>query len=99
MKLQINAVNFDARTQLQDFIQQKVNKLDTFYDRIIEGEVFLKLDNNNQIANKIVEIKLFVPGSTLFTKEEADSFETATDQALDSITRQLKKYKDKITTH
>ncbi|PSR55631.1 ribosome-associated translation inhibitor RaiA [Adhaeribacter arboris] len=99
MKLQINAVNFDARTQLQDFIQQKVNKLETFYDRIIEGEVFLKLGNNNQIANKIVEIKLFVPGSTLFTKEEADSFETATDKALDSMTRQLKKYKDKITTH
>ncbi|QMU31318.1 ribosome hibernation-promoting factor, HPF/YfiA family [Adhaeribacter radiodurans] len=99
MKLQINAVNFDARTQLQDFVQQKVNKLETFYDRIIEGEVFLKLDNNNQIANKIVEIKLFVPGSTLFTKEEADSFETATDKALDSMTRQLKKYKDKITTH
>lgn len=99
MKLQINAVNFDARTELQDFVQQKINKLDTFYDRIVEGEVFLKLDNNNQIANKIVEIKIFVPGSTLFTKEEADSFETATDKALDSMTRQLKKYKDKITAH
>lgn len=99
MKLQINAVNFDARTELQDFVQQKMNKLDTFYDRIVEGEVFLKLDNNNQISNKIVEIKLFVPGSTLFTKEEADSFETATDKALNSMTRQLKKYKDKITTH
>ncbi len=99
MKLQINAVNFDARAELQDFVQQKINKLDTFYDRIVEGEVFLKLDNNNQIANKIVEIKLFVPGSTLFTKEEADTFETATDKALDSMTRQLKKYKDKITAH
>ena len=99
MKLQINAVHFDASDQLTDFIQQKVNKLDTFYDRIVEGEVFLKFDNNNQITNKIVEIKLFVPGSTLFTKEEADSFETATDQALDSMTRQLKKYKDKLTAH
>lgn len=98
MKLQINAVHFDASQQLTDFLQQKINKLDTFYDRIIEGEVFLKLDNNNH-NNKIVEIKLFVPGSTLFTKEEADSFETATDKALDSMTRQLKKYKDKIMTH
>ena len=99
MKLQINAVHFDASPQLTDFIQQKINKLDTFYDRIVEGEVFLKLDNNNQITNKIVEIKLFVPGSTLFTKEEADSFETATDKALGSMTRQLKKYKEKIVTH
>ncbi|QNF33153.1 ribosome-associated translation inhibitor RaiA [Adhaeribacter swui] len=99
MKLQINAVNFDARAELQDFVQQKINKLDTFYDRIVEGEVFLKLGNNNQIANKIVEVKLFVPGSTLFTKEEADTFETATDKAMDSMTRQLKKYKDKITAH
>lgn len=99
MKLQINAVQFHASDQLTEFLQQKIDKLDTFYDRIIEGEVYLKLDNNNQISNKIVEIKLFVPGTTLFTKEEADSFETATDKALDSMSRQLKKYKDKITTH
>ncbi|WP_026463320.1 ribosome hibernation-promoting factor, HPF/YfiA family [Adhaeribacter aquaticus] len=99
MKLQIHSVHFDADSGLTDFVQQKLNKLDTFYDRIVEGEVFLKHDNNSSTENKIVEVKLFVPGSTLFAKEEAGTFESATDQILDSMSRQLKKYKEKLSSH
>jgi putative sigma-54 modulation protein len=33
------------------FIQKKVDKLETFYDRMIDGEVFLRL-NNNGVENK-----------------------------------------------
>jgi putative sigma-54 modulation protein len=99
MKLQIHSVHFDADKSLTDFVQEKLNKLETFFDRIVEGEVFLKHDNNNPITNKIVEVKLFVPGSTLFSKEEASSFEIATDRVLDSMSKQLKKYKEKLATH
>lgn len=99
MKLQINSVHFDADQSLTDFVQQKINKLDTYFDRIVEGEVFLKHDNNNPVTNKIVEVKLFVPGSTLFSKEEATTFEIATDRVLDSMSKQLKKYKDKLAAH
>jgi putative sigma-54 modulation protein len=99
MKLQMYSIHFDADQSLLDFIQAKLNKLDTFYDRIVDGEVFLRLDNNNGITNKIVEVKLFVPGSTLFTKTESTTFENATDEALATLTRQIKKYKEKITAH
>lgn len=99
MKLQMYSIHFDADQSLLDFIQNKLNKLDTFYDRIVDGEVFLRLDNNNGITNKIVEVKLFVPGSTLFTKTEANTFENATDEALATLTRQVKKYKEKVTAH
>lgn len=98
MKLQMYSIHFDADQSLLDFIQNKLNKLDTFYDRIVNGEVFLRLDNNT-INNKIVEVKLFVPGTTLFTKTESTSFENATDEALATLTRQLKKYKEKSLTH
>jgi putative sigma-54 modulation protein len=100
MKLQINSVHFDADRGLTDFVQQKMNKLDTYFDRIVEGEVFLKQEiNTTPTASKIVEVKLFVPGSTLFSKEEAATFEIATDRVLDSMSKQLKKYKDKLTAH
>lgn len=93
------SVNFDASEQLNDFIQQKVNKLDTFYDRIVDGEVFLKNNNKDGIDNKTVEIRLFVPGSTLFSQEDAPSFEAAADAAVDAMRRQLKKHKQKQTAH
>jgi putative sigma-54 modulation protein len=46
-----------------------------------------------------VEVKLFVPGATLFTKEEATTFEIATDQALDALTTQIKRHKEKMMSH
>ncbi|GAB3826884.1 ribosome hibernation-promoting factor, HPF/YfiA family [Pontibacter rugosus] len=99
MKLQMYSVNFDADEQLNSFIQQKVNKLETFYDRIIDGEVFLKNNNNDGINNKTVELRLFIPGSTLFSQEDAPSFEAAADAAIDAMRRQLKKHKEKQATH
>ena len=99
MKLQMYSVNFDADEQLNNFVQQKVNKLETFYDRIINGEVFLKNNNKDGVDNKTVEIRLFVPGSTLFSQEDAPSFEAAADAAVDAMRRQLKRHKEKQMTH
>lgn len=95
----MHSIHFEADQQLTDFIQHKVDKLETFYDRIVEGEVFLKHNNSDGIHNKTVEIKLFVPGSTLFSKEEAPSFEAAADAAVEALRRQLKKFKEKQMAH
>ncbi|MBK7649983.1 MAG: HPF/RaiA family ribosome-associated protein [Flammeovirgaceae bacterium] len=47
------------------------------------------------IENKTVEIKLNVPGQNLFAKEQAKSFEAATDMATEALRAQLKKFKVK----
>lgn len=98
MKLQIHSIHFDADQKLIDFIQKKTDKLETFYDRIVDGEVFLRL-NNAGIENKTVEIKINIPGSQLFAKEEAKSFEEATDLATEALRRQLRKIKVKQMAH
>ncbi|MEY2705096.1 MAG: hypothetical protein RL407_1158, partial [Bacteroidota bacterium] len=35
----MHSIHFVADQKLIDFIQKKADKLDTFYDRIIDGEV------------------------------------------------------------
>jgi putative sigma-54 modulation protein len=95
MKLQVHSIHFDADQKLIGFIEQKVNKLETFYDRLVSGEVFLRL-NNEGIENKTVEIKLKVPGSELFAKEHARSFEAAADMATEALRNQLNKFKTKL---
>ncbi|HNP07056.1 MAG TPA: ribosome-associated translation inhibitor RaiA [Cyclobacteriaceae bacterium] len=95
MKLQVHSIHFDADQKLIDFIQKKVDKLETFYDRMVDGEVFLRV-NNEGIENKTVEIKIKVPGSQLFAKGQAPSFEAATDLATESLRKQLKKFKGKV---
>lgn len=95
MKLQVHSIHFDADVKLVDFIQKKVDKLETYYDRLVDGEVFLRL-NNEGIDNKTVEIKLNVPGTQLFAVEKARTFEAAADQATEALKNQLKKFKTKV---
>ena len=98
MKLQVHSIHFDADMKLLEFIQSKLNKLDMFYDRITGGEVFLRLDKGDtkRVRNKMLEIKISLPGATLFVKEQASSFEEAMDIAIEALKIQLKKFKDKI---
>jgi putative sigma-54 modulation protein len=99
MRLQMHAIHFDADPKLLGFIQKKLEKLETFYDRITGGEVFLKLDKseNSKVKSKILEIKINVPGAELFVKENGKTFEEATDVALEALKGQIKKYKSKRT--
>ena len=99
MKLQTHSIHFDADIKLLDFIQKRLDKLETFYDRFIDGEVFLRLDKDSNQENKMVEIKLNVPGSQLFAKERSDSFEAGVDSAVEGLRRQVKKLKEKQIAH
>lgn len=98
MKITVQSIHFNADYKLQDFIQKKVDKLDQFFDQIISGEVYLKLENVEDEANKISEIKLIVPGMTMFAKEQCKTFEEATDLAIESLRKQITKHKDKTRT-
>src|SRR5690554_3501488 len=97
MEVIINSVHFDADQKLIDFVNKKVNKLDTFFDGIINAEVTLKLLKPETSKNKISEIKLSIPSNGyLFAKKQADTFEEATDLAIDAMRKQLGKFKDKL---
>ncbi len=96
MKIKIQSIHFDADSKLLDFVQQKVDKLVHFYQDIMSGEVFLKLDHDSRHENKITEIKIKTPGKVLFAKEQCSTFEEATDNAVDAMRRQIKKHKAKI---
>ncbi|GAB2949708.1 hypothetical protein GCM10027048_13510 [Hymenobacter coalescens] len=95
MKVQMQSVHFTADQKLLDFIQKRLDKLETFYDRVTEGEVIMRLNNNDGVNNKTVEIKLFVPGTSLFSQESAGSFEAAADAAAEQLKKQLIRHKEK----
>ncbi|HDR51158.1 MAG TPA: ribosome-associated translation inhibitor RaiA [Mariniphaga anaerophila] len=97
MEIIINSVHFTADKKLMDFVNKKVNKLDTFFDGIINAEVTLKLLKPEATRNKIAEIKLSIPANGyLFAKKQADTFEEATDLAIDALRKQLGKFKEKL---
>ena len=95
MEIKINAVGFSASSQLEDFIQKKISKLDKYHDGIIGSEVTLKLEKDDNLENKVVEVLLNVKGQEVFAKKNAKKFEEAVDELYDVVKRQLVKIKER----
>lgn len=96
MKIHLTAIHFNADQKLIDYIEKKASKLNQFFDRITDAQVLLKLENSGQVRDKIVELKLMVPGDTLIATEVSRTFEGAADAAVDNMKRQLSKHKEKL---
>ena len=96
MNVNIQSVHFNADTKLIEYVNRKLQKLNTFSDRIIQVHVFLKLDNVvHAIKDKIAEIRVHVPKHNFFVKSTSKSFEESFDNALDSLLSQIKRNKEK----
>lgn len=97
MKTEIQSIHFKADQKLVDYIEKKLQKLETYYDGIIDAKVFLKLDNNTSRENKQIEIKIHVQNQSIFKTQTSQSFEAATDMCIDALKTQIKRYKEKLS--
>ena len=96
MKVNVHAVNFNVDRKLVGYVQTRLDKLEKFYDKVVYSDVFFKLDNTGEKANKIAEIKINVPGNEFIVKKQCKTFEEAVELAADSMERLLMKRKQKI---
>ncbi len=95
MDVKIQSIKFDADKKLIDFINAKMSKVQRFYDAIIGAEVFLRLENTQELDNKIAEVKLLIPGNDLFVQRQAKTFEEGVDECIEVLKRQVTKHKEK----
>ncbi len=99
MNVQIRTQRFEADKKLLTHVNEKLEKLKTYHDNIVDVEVYLKVDNIvHQIKDKIAEIKVHVPKHTFFVKYESKSFEESFDFALKALIDQIKSHKEKKMT-
>ena len=97
MKVYIQSVNFKADQSLVDFVEKKLSTLDKYYDKIVDAEVFLKVQQTSEKENKLVDIKINVPGRELVVKKQAKTFEEGVMLSVDTLKRQLTKKKEKAS--
>ncbi len=95
MNINIQSVHFDADRKLLEFTSKKLEKLEKFYDRIIGAQVVFRLDKSSNDENKIVEIRIEIPGNDLFAKRQCKTFEEAVDLSIDALKVQITKHKEK----
>ncbi|MEC4113737.1 ribosome hibernation-promoting factor, HPF/YfiA family [Myroides pelagicus] len=95
MKVNIQAVNFNVDRKLVDFVNDRLAKVEKFYDKVISVDVFLKLENSSDKENKTAEMKLLVPGDEMVVKKTCKTFEEGVDLGADALERLVVKFKEK----
>jgi putative sigma-54 modulation protein len=96
MKINLQSVNFNADKGLVEFVEKKLSALDKYYDKIVDAEVYLKVQQTSEKENKLIDVKLNVPGNDFVVKKQCKTFEEGILLAADSLKRQLAKKKEKV---
>ena len=93
MKINLETLPDSANEDLRTFALRKVERLGKFYDRIVEADVYLK-SGSDASEPCVAEIRINVPGDTLYCEEKAATYEAAIDSASHVMERQVKKFKE-----
>ena len=88
-------MKFTPDEKLQNFVNDKVGKIERLLPEALQADVSLKVDKPETNNNKIAEIRLVVRGKDLFVTKQADSFEEAVMLSIDALKTQIDKFKEK----
>jgi putative sigma-54 modulation protein len=99
MKVNVHAVNFAVDGKLVGYVQERMDKLEKYYDKVVSSDVYLKVEKTSDKENKVVEIKMNVPGDDFMVKKQCKTFEEAIELSAVSLERLLVKRKEKLRTH
>ena len=59
MRISVQSIQFHADDRLLTLVENKASKLSQFFDRIIDVQIYLKIDGrSSQIKDKEVYVKL-----------------------------------------
>ena len=92
-------INIQAPWEVNDYlnnlIDERLERLTSVNNRIQRADVFLKKGVNSGVDDKLLEIRLRLPGPELFAHAYADTYEKALADTVDKLRRQLKRKKEK----
>ncbi|SHK39747.1 HPF/RaiA family ribosome-associated protein [Epilithonimonas mollis] len=94
MKITIHTVGVTPHEPLKERIEKKLSKLETFYDKIVETAVYLKVENTSDKNNKTTELVVKIPGNDIVVKKTCSSFEESLDESVETAKKLLIKKKE-----
>ena len=100
MNINFEYKDVSASQRLEALATEKLEKLEAKYDFIVKTDVYFKMENTaSPETGRITEIRINVPGTTLFAEANNGSFESSLAKAATEIAKQLRKKKEKMQMH
>jgi putative sigma-54 modulation protein len=93
--IQTTARHVEISDRVRQYAETRTQKLERFYDGIVEAHVILSKDNSPAEA-KTAEINIDVYQKRLSAQDSADTYEQAINKSVDHLRRQLEKYKAQL---
>ncbi len=99
METTIQSLGFKAGSSLEDFVRNKLSRLDRKQSGIVRATVTLFEGPESQTDNKHCEIRLEMPGADPFVKRNHSSWEQAIVDVVDTLDTQLRRSREKHSDH
>ncbi|ABB58382.1 ribosome hibernation-promoting factor, HPF/YfiA family [Synechococcus elongatus] len=98
MKLVVQGTNIDVTAAIHDYVQQKLDKAVSHYQSFLtEIDVHLSVAKHAKSnPRQTAEVTIYANGTVIRAEECNENLYASIDLVSDKITRQLKKYKEKL---
>jgi putative sigma-54 modulation protein len=94
MNLNLTGRHLEITPAIREHVISKLDKVKRHFDNVIDINVILSVDKLKQKA----EANVHVSGKAIFAEAEDSNLYVAIDALVDSLDRQVLKYKEKNTT-
>jgi putative sigma-54 modulation protein len=93
--VQVTLRHSNNHTSIEGYARDAAQALTKYFPGPIICHVILDHQKNDFEKNKLAEITVHVPQNDFVSKEGGVTYEQAIDSCIDSLSKQLKKYKEK----
>lgn len=80
---------------LKKYVEEKLQRVKRHFDHIIDVHIAISVIKNRHL----VDATIMINKTVINAKEETEDMYSAIDLVVNKLERQVRKYKEKITTH
>jgi putative sigma-54 modulation protein len=95
MQISLTGHHVDITPALKSYVDSKFERLERHFDQVTNVHVVLSVEKVRQKA----EANMHLNGADIFADSVEEDMYAAIDGLVDKLDRQVKKYKEKITSH
>lgn len=100
MKLLIHGRNLEVTPAIRDYTQAKLSRAINHFEGLVkEADVHLSVARNPRVTLQTAEVTVFANGVVIRAQERSENLYASIDLVAGKLSRQLKRYKDRLTDH
>ncbi len=100
MNLTISGHHVEVSPALREYVVTKLERITRHFDQVVDVRVLLSVEKLSEKARRQkVQITVHVQGKDIFVGKTHEDLYAAIDQLMDTLDRQVCRYKDRVQDH